>query len=104
MADNTDTQTLDEVIERLQRTIGEEDYTILATVVDDSSVDLRVLARDDACAECLVPKDMMRMIADNFLAETTSTYRVRELDYPEDADHGAGAASADGGAAVQADA
>jgi hypothetical protein len=94
MADNTN--TLDEVIERLQRTIGEDDYTILATVVDDSSVDLRVLARDDACAECLVPKDMMRMIADNFLAETTSAYRVRELDYPED-DHGA--TSADGASA-----
>jgi predicted GTPase len=86
MADNANTQTLDEVVGRLQRTIGEDDYSIIATVVEEGSVDLRVLARDDACAECLVPKDMMRLIADNFLAEIE--YRVRELAYPEDA-HGA---------------
>ena len=82
MADEAQVQTLDDVVGRLQRTIGEDDYSIVATVVDPGSVDLQVLARDEACVECLVPKDMMRLIADNFLAEID--YRVRGLAYPDD--------------------
>ncbi len=80
------TQTLEDVVHRLQRTIGEDDYTIVATDIDGASVDLQVLARDEACADCLVPKDMMRLIADNYLAEIE--YRVRELTYPDDVGHG----------------
>lgn len=76
--------TLQDVVSHLQRMIGQDDYSIRATVVDDVSVDLRVLARDEACAECLVPKDMMRGIANESLAATR--YRVRVLLYPNDPD------------------
>lgn len=75
---------LHDAVGELQRMLGADDYSIRATVVDDVSVDLRVLARDEACAECLVPKDMMRGIADQSLAATR--YRVRVLLYPDDPD------------------
>lgn len=75
---------LQDAVSSLQRMLGEDDYKIRATVVDDVSVDLRVIARDAACAECLVPKDMMRGIADERL--TPTRYRVRVLLYPDDPD------------------
>ncbi|SHK68436.1 hypothetical protein SAMN05443637_11066 [Pseudonocardia thermophila] len=75
---------LQDALNHLQRMLGEDDYRIQATVVDDVSVDLRVIARDAACAECLVPKDMMRGIADEHL--TATRYRVRVLLYPDDPD------------------
>jgi 4-hydroxy-4-methyl-2-oxoglutarate aldolase len=71
---------LNEAVDALRRMIGEQDYTLRTTVVDESSVDIAVSARDAACEECLVPKEMMRSIADDCLSGTG--YRLRTLTYP----------------------
>lgn len=86
MSTSAQTGSVHEAMTRLQRMIGEGDYTVRATVVEDGSVDVAVTARDEACAECLVPKEMMRGIADECLAGTG--HRVRELHYPGDAPTG----------------
>jgi hypothetical protein len=76
------TMSVHEALARLQRMIGEGDYTVLAVAVEDGCVDVAVQARDAACAECLVPKEMMRGIADECL--TGTGHRVRALHYPDD--------------------
>lgn len=73
------TGSVAEAMTRLQRMIG-DDYVMRATTVGDALVDVEVIPRDAACEECLVPKDVLRDVAD--LCLTDSGYRVRELRYP----------------------
>lgn len=70
---------LAEAMTKLQRMTG-DDYIMRATTVGDTLVDVEVIPRDEACEECLVPKDVMRDVADICLQDTG--YRVRELRYP----------------------
>lgn len=74
------TAELTEAVNALRRMIGEDDYTLHTTVIDESSIDIAVSARDAACEECLVPKEIMRDIADDYLSSTG--YRLRTLTYP----------------------
>jgi hypothetical protein len=71
---------LNEAMNNLRRMIGEQDYTLDVTLVDESAIDIAVSARYAACEECLVPKEMMRSIADDCLSGTG--YRLRTLTYP----------------------
>ena len=79
MTTSAQAASLAEAMTRLQRMTG-DDYDMRATAVDDALVDVEVIARDEACEECLVPKDVMRDVADICLQETG--YRVRQLWYP----------------------
>lgn len=74
------TAGLNKAVGALRRMIGERDYSLDVTAVDESSVDIAVSARDAACEECLVPKEMMRSIADDCLSGTG--YHLRTLTYP----------------------
>jgi hypothetical protein len=76
---------LDAAMATLQSMVDADGFELSATAVDDGSVDLVVAARDGACADCLVPKNIMRSIADAELAPAGR--RVRELHYPADAAH-----------------
>ncbi|GAA1016435.1 hypothetical protein Aple_019970 [Acrocarpospora pleiomorpha] len=71
--------SLPEAMSRLQGMIG-QDYLMRATIVDAASVDVEVVAREEACQECIVPKEFMRDVADDCLSGTG--YRVRDLVYP----------------------
>ncbi|MGI5157466.1 hypothetical protein [Microbispora sp. CA-102843] len=79
MTTSAHANSLSEAMSRLQRMIG-QDYVMHATVVDAASVDVEVIPRDEACEECLAPKDVMRGVADDCLSATG--YRVRDLVYP----------------------
>ena len=74
---------LQQAIGDLQRMLGQDDYTITADLVDDQTLDMAVDARDHACAECIVPKEVLRSIADDSLAPTG--FHVRQLTYPGEA-------------------
>jgi 4-hydroxy-4-methyl-2-oxoglutarate aldolase len=80
------TAELNEAVDALRRMIGEQDYTLHVSVIDESSVDITVSARDAACEECLVPKDMMRSIADDYLSG--AGYHLRALTYPGEGETG----------------
>ena len=66
----------------LQSMIDADGFLITASAVDDTSLDLTVSAKPEACADCLVPKPMMIDIANAQLAGTG--HHVRTLRYPTD--------------------
>jgi hypothetical protein len=76
------TTAFETAVATLQAMFAADGFELSAAPVDDTSVDLFVATGQDACADCLVPKDIMRTIADAELAPTGR--QVRDLHYPTD--------------------
>jgi hypothetical protein len=67
------------------RPIGEgleQDGYQLAVAVDDAGVALRIVAGPEACAECLVPKDLMGALAAQALGDAGLAPGRLEIAYP----------------------
>lgn len=56
----------DSALDNLRSTLAADDYQ-LAVVEVDSGVEVRITAGPEACAECLVPKPLMRSVLQNAL-------------------------------------
>lgn len=70
-----------DAIEELRAMLDADSFDLVATAVDDGIVDLQVRAGKGACADCLVPKALMREIAQARLAH--AGIHLRQLHYPD---------------------
>jgi hypothetical protein len=72
--------TIDAALAGLRSTVAADGYELDWSLEPGEKIGIRVTAGPDACAECLVPPDLMRSIVDNELTETR--YRVGSISVP----------------------
>lgn len=82
-----DAAAVEEALAPLSHTLAADGYRLVAAVTGPGAVRLEVEAGPDACAECLVPKEVFSGIAAQRLAATGGHWDI-DLRYPID---GAGA-------------
>lgn len=68
-------------LERLQAMLQPDGYDLVVEDESDSVVNLRVVAGEEACEDCLVPKEIFEQIVSNELAPVG--LRLGRLEYPE---------------------
>lgn len=64
----------------LRDTLAADGYELVWSIEDGNRIGIRVVAGSDACADCLVPPELMRSIVDNELSGTR--YRVGSIALP----------------------
>jgi hypothetical protein len=69
--------TIDAALRGLRDTLESDGYGLEWSLEPDNHIGIRVFARAEACAECLVPPELMRSIVDNELGPTP--YRVGSI-------------------------
>jgi hypothetical protein len=72
--------TIDAALAGLRSTVAADGYELVWSMEPGDQIGIRVIAGPDACAECLVPPDLMRSIVDNELTRTR--YRVGSISVP----------------------
>jgi hypothetical protein len=73
--------TIDAALQGLRNTLESDGYMLEWSMEQENHVGIRVFAGSDACAECLVPPELMRSIVDNELSRTL--YRVGSITLPD---------------------
>jgi hypothetical protein len=73
-------ETIDAALQGLRDTLAADGYLLEWSIQDSDAIGIRVVPGSDACAECLVPPDLMRSILDNELSRTP--YRVGSITLP----------------------
>jgi hypothetical protein len=76
---NTDAR-IDAALEGLRTTLAADGYLLEWSLEDQNQIGIRVFAGSDACAECLVPPELMRAILSAELSGTP--YRVGNITLP----------------------
>lgn len=66
---------------QLREGLNVDGYEMKVRNADDGVLDVEVLARDDACEDCLVPKEAMAQIIQAALPEDMGFHSV-QLAYP----------------------
>ncbi len=76
---------VDTILEELRESFDADGYD-LAWSVDDGVLRVKIAARPNACAECLVPKDALRGLIAGLLEQGGAGRGIRaiELFYPTD--------------------
>jgi hypothetical protein len=69
-----------QALRALSMTLEADGYTLAVVARDPATVDVAVEAGPDACADCLVPKDVFVAMAKGMLPDTVTTITVS---YPE---------------------
>jgi hypothetical protein len=64
----------------LRETLAADGYELTWSMEQADLIGIRVLAGPDACADCLVPPELMRSIVDGEL--DTTPYRVGSISLP----------------------
>ena len=72
--------TIDAALRGLRDTLAADGYELVWSMEQEDQIGIRVVAGPDACADCLVPPDLMRSIVDSELTETH--YRVGSITLP----------------------
>jgi hypothetical protein len=72
--------TIDTALQGLRDTLDADGYVLDWSMEPENLIGIRVVPGSDACAECLVPADLMRSIVDNELSRTP--YRVGSITLP----------------------
>jgi hypothetical protein len=72
--------TIDAALRGLRDTLESDGYGLEWSIEQENHIGIRVFAGSDACAECLVPPELMRSIVDNELSRTP--YRVGSITLP----------------------
>lgn len=81
---NLDDKTVKDRLNVLRDTLGVDGYELIVEVLDDQRVRAQIIATDDACADCLVPRDIMAaMLTDAVLAGGGGLAEF-EVQYPGD--------------------
>lgn len=68
-----DTAQVDTALAGLRDVLGADGYELRWTVEDGTRLSVEVLAGPDACADCLVPAEIMQAIMTDALASTPYT-------------------------------
>jgi hypothetical protein len=92
MTDRTMTTTM-ELVERAQQALAPiaealvlDGYSLDISAATETSLSVRVTATEAACAECLVPKDLMTSMMRSTLDKGGLAGTLIELTYPLDGD------------------
>jgi hypothetical protein len=72
--------TIDAALRGLRDTLESDGYGLVWSLEQDNQIGIQVVAGAEACADCLVPPELMRSILDNELVETP--YRVGSITLP----------------------
>lgn len=72
--------TIDAALQGLRDTLEADGYVLEWSMEDQNQIGIRVSAGSDACADCLVPSELMRSILSNELRETP--YSVGSITLP----------------------
>jgi hypothetical protein len=74
------TDEIEAALRGLRDTLAADGYELAWSMEDGDQIGIRVVAGADACADCLVPPELMRSIVDDELSETP--YRVGSITLP----------------------
>ena len=74
------TEQIDAALRGLRDTLESDGYGLEWSMEAENRIGIRVFAGSEACAECLVPPELMRSIVDNELGPTP--YRVGTITLP----------------------
>jgi hypothetical protein len=74
------TDEVEAALRGLRETLAADGYELVWSMEEDNRVGIRVVAGSDACADCLVPPELMRSIVDNELGPTQ--YRIGSITLP----------------------
>jgi hypothetical protein len=74
------TEKIDAALRGLRDTLESDGYGLEWSMEEENRIGIRVFAGSEACAECLVPPELMRSIVDNELGPTP--YRVGTITLP----------------------
>jgi hypothetical protein len=74
------TEQLDAALQGLRDTLQADGYALEWSLAEQNQIEVRVVAGADACADCLVPPELMRTILSDALSETP--YRVGRITLP----------------------
>jgi hypothetical protein len=72
--------TIEAALRGLRDTLAADGYELVWALEQGETIEIRVVPGSDACAECLVPPELMRSIVDNELGGTR--YRVGSITLP----------------------
>ena len=75
-------EQLDAALQGLRDTLRADGYALEWSLAEQDQIEVRVVAGADACADCLVPAELMRTIVSDALSETP--YRVGRITLPAD--------------------
>jgi hypothetical protein len=76
----TGTATVDAALQGIRDTLEADGYSLEWSVEEPDLIGIRVVAGAEACADCLVPPEIMRTIVSNALSETP--YGVGSITLP----------------------
>jgi hypothetical protein len=74
------TEAIDTALRGLRETLATDGYNLEWSMEQENEIGIRVVPGSEACAECLVPPELMRSIVDNELDGTP--YRVGSITLP----------------------
>ncbi len=74
--------TIDESIEDLRLMLQPDGYDLVVASEDGDAVNLTVIAGEEACEDCLVPKEVFEQIIAQRL--TPAGFRLGSLTYPNE--------------------
>jgi hypothetical protein len=74
------TEQIDAALRGLRSTLESDGYGLEWSMEEENRIGIRVFAGSEACAECLVPPELMRSIVDTELGPTP--YRVGTITLP----------------------
>ena len=77
---STDKATIDAALQGLRDTLGADGYELAWSLEGENRIGIRVVAGSEACADCLVPAELMRSIVDDRLGAIS--YRVGSITLP----------------------
>jgi hypothetical protein len=77
---STDEATIDAALQGLRDTLAADGYELAWSLEGENRVGIRVVAGSEACADCLVPAELMRSIVDDQLDRIS--YRVGTISLP----------------------
>jgi hypothetical protein len=67
------TEQVDVALQGIRDTLGADGYELQWSIEEPNQIGITVVAGADACADCLVPPEIMRAILSNALAQTPYT-------------------------------
>jgi hypothetical protein len=75
-----DTAVLDAALQSLRDTLEADGYALEWSLQEQNEIAVRVVAGAEACADCLVPPELMRTILSDALSETP--YHIGQISLP----------------------
>jgi hypothetical protein len=73
-------EQVDAALQGLRDTLEADGYGLEWSVAEQDEIEINVVAGADACADCLVPPELMRTILSDALSDTP--YRVGSITLP----------------------